>query len=167
MEALYAAVERLMDVELAEVTEGPLDELGMRYDAVKRLQAMAKELSDALELTLIDSMPTERLEVPMIGVIRRVEKHSRRVAQGGSNRLHRDLGVAVARTVGTDPFTGEVSDVRRSAAIDAVRLVTDTCTMSGTALKQNARELIGLDPDDYVTQTTTYAIVMEAEDEAG
>jgi hypothetical protein len=167
MEALYAAVTHLMDVPVDEVTEGPLDDLALRYDALRRIQVMAKYLSDALELQLIDAMPADVMDVPMVGKIRRVEKRSRRVGPGGTNRLHRDLAVAVARTLGTDTFTGEVSEVRRGAALDAVRMVTDTCSLSATSLKQNARELIGLEPDDYVTIGSTYALVMEVEDEAG
>ena len=166
MEALYACVTHLMDTSVEDVTEGPLDELALRYDAVRRIQGMAKVLADALELQLIEAMPADNLDIPMVGVIRRVEKRSRRVGPGGTSRLHRDLAVAVAKTVGTDPFTGEISDGRRTAALDAVRVVTDVCTVSATALKQNARELIGLEPDDYVATSTTYAIVMEVEDEA-
>lgn len=166
MEALYAAVTHLMDVPVEDVTDGPVEDLALRYDACRRILAMAKYLSDALELQLIEAMPDEKLDVPMLGVVRRVEKKSRRVGPGGTSRLHRDLAVAVARTVGVDAFTGEINEPRRLAALDAVRMVTDTCSMSATALKQSARELIGLEPDDYVAITSTYAIVMEVEDEA-
>lgn len=165
MDALNAAVTHLMDVRLEEVADGPLDDLALRYDALRRIQVIAKNLADALEVQLIDAMPEDRLDVPMVGTLRRVEKRSRRVGSGGSSRLHRDLAVAVARRVGTDPFTGEISDARRDAARDAVRMVTDTCTLSGTALKQSAREVIGLDPDDYVSYSVYYAITMEVEDE--
>jgi hypothetical protein len=165
MEPLYAAVTSLMDVPLEDVTEGPLDELALRYDALRRIQGMAKVLSDAVELQLIEAMPADTFDVPMLGRVRRIEKRSRRVGPGGTSRLHRDLALAVAKSVGTDPYTGEINDVRRDAAREAVRVTTDVCTISATALKQNARELIGLEPDEYVAIGSTYAIVMEVEDE--
>lgn len=164
MEALYAAVTNLMDVAIEDVTEGPLDELALRYDALERIRVMSKNLIDALELQLIEAMPDDKLSVPMIRTIRRVEKRSRRVGPGGTSRLHRDLAVNVAQSVGRDPYTGEINDVRRDAAREAVRVVTDVCTISATALKQSARELIGLEPDEYVTIGSTYAIVMEGDD---
>lgn len=165
MEPIYAAVDALMDVDVGEVTDGPLDDLALRLDALRRITGKARELADAVELQLIDSMPADELVIPHVGKLKRAKYASTRVAQNGTRRLRSDLGIAVARKLGTDPFTGEVSDTRRTVAREAVALVIEVVSITASSVKAAAEDALGLSPSDYLVTTHPYRIEIEGEDE--
>jgi hypothetical protein len=160
MEQIYEGLRLLLDTPLAAVTEGTVEDLVTRLDAVTRIGKLAAEMQDALALALADQVNDESMAIPGVGLLNRVPKGGTRVRRGGTAKLRQDLPIAVARKVGVDPYTGEINADRRDGAADAVREVIATCGITASSLKVSARELIGLDPDDYVQANTGHKFVI-------
>lgn len=165
MDPIYTAIDALSEAALGDFAEGDLDDLALRLDSVRRIAVLAKELEGMLELAVLEAMPSDTVRHPAIGIVRKVPKRSKKLVENGTAKFQSDLSIAIARKLGTDPYTGEVSADRREAARDAVRLVTDCVTVSGSSVKLGATAL-GIDPDDYVTYSTHYAVEISNREES-
>ena len=166
MESIYDAVTALMDTEVADVTEGKLDDLALRLDALIRIGSIAKELADAIRLQLVETMEADDMVVPGVGSLHRRSKPSQRIVVKPP-KVRQDLAIAVAKVVGMDPFTGEVSHDRRDTAREAVELVTKCVSVGGGSFTSGAKDLIGISSEDYTeTAWTTIVEIEVQEDEA-
>lgn len=166
MDGIYDAVTALMDCEVSDVTEGTLDDLALRFDALNRIAAITKDLADAVKMQLAETMPDDDMVVPGIGTIHRRQKSTQRVAVKPP-KVRADLAIAVGRRIGVDPFTGEVSTERREVAREAVELTTKCVSVGATSFTAAAPDLIGIGSEDYTEKAWRTEITIEVtEDEA-
>jgi len=166
MDGIYDAVTALMDCELSDITEGKLDDLALRLDALTRIATITKDLADAVKLQLAATMEDDDMVVPGVGSLHRRQKSTQRVAVKPP-KVRADLAIAVARVIGVDPFTGEVSSDRREAAREAVELTTKCVSVGATSFTAAAPDLIGIGSEDYTEKAWTTVVTLEiVEDEA-
>jgi len=155
MDSVLDGVANLLDVyELDEVTSGDFDEITARLFLAQRLLDKMGQLVGALRLQLVDLMPGNAQEIPVmgIGIVRRTRsKRSTWRDQQASTAMRNDIAVAVARAVSVDQFTGDISDERRNAAYAAVKNVWDIIP-APSGMKQGASSY-GLDGEDYRATT--------------
>lgn len=166
MDPIYDAVTALMDVEVSQATEGTLPDLALRLDALTRIAVMTKDLADAIKMQLAETMEADDMQVPGVGVLHRRQKSSQRIVVKPP-KVRQDLAIAVARVIGVDPYTGEVSTDRRDAAREAVELTTKCVTIGGGSFTAGSADLIGISAEDYTEKAWTTQITLEVqEDEA-
>ena len=120
-EALGDILTLLTQMDLTDASEGaPAAELAIRLDIVMRSMGYLKDLRDALELVLIDTMEESTLVTPEVVVHREPTVRSTWKPSGAA-RMREDIKHAVANNMALDVETGEVNVGRRNvinAAID-------------------------------------------------
>lgn len=166
MERIYDAVTALMDCEVTTATEGKLPDLALRLDALTRIAAITKDLADAIKLQLAETMEADDMQVPGVGVLHRRHVPKQSITTKPP-KVRQDLAIAVAKVVGMDPYTGEISTERRDAAREAVELTTKCVSIGGGSFTAGAKDLIGISSEDYTAKTWTTTVTLEIqEDEA-
>lgn len=149
MEHLFEAVSHLMDCDVATVTDGDKEQVALRLDAARRCIKLAKELAEAAELHLTTEMKRdETFALTGVGRVRRRVQPKTRAKEGGTDAFRKDLVVAVGMEVGRDIFTGEISNEKRDAAVEAVRAVVSFVNFYPGSL--SARGKREFDLDSYV-----------------
>jgi hypothetical protein len=162
MESLFDAVSAVYDITIEEVTEGTVDEVGMRLDALMRLQGHTATLIEALKQQLLESMTENSVTIVGVGIITKVRKQgSKRLKTKESSRhMREDIAVKSARDVAEDRFTGEVDVAKREAAYEGIKRALAVIP-SFTGLIYKEAQALGLDESDYYDKAwyDTIAIV--------
>jgi len=146
---LTDSISAIMDLTLDDVTEADIAAKGLRYEMVLNLLAELTILRDALEVSLLDTMPTDSLNAGAIRITR--EESTRSTwSDGGAARMREDVSHSVATKLATDVGTGEVDPVRRNLMQNAIRESLKYFS-APSGIKKLAREDLGLGIGDYKT----------------
>ena len=163
--ALGDVVTLLETTNLDDLTEGALDELGMRLTLALHTIAKATQLRDALEIALIDAMPEATLVMGGT-TIRREPKVRSTWKEGGAARMREDVAFGVATKLATDVGTGEVDTVRRNLMQNAINESLKVFN-SPQGLKKAGREDIGLRMGEYKNYSDGYNVTVTTIAEEG
>lgn len=139
---LYSITENLDGL-----TEGPLDDLGTRYNMVLLAMGELKTMRDALELALIESMPENTMSINGVTVMRERKTRSS-WKPSGSKRMRDDIKHNVASALATDLETGEVNVGRRNLLENAIDELYGIIP-AFSSMKVEGRERYGLTMSEY------------------
>lgn len=159
---VLAALAELRGIKSEQWVEGTVRDRAIVLDRVRELSRVLADATTELELSLIDSMESDELLVPGVGLFKRVPSRSSTWRDGdASRRMRKDLARAVADHIALDVATGELDEGKRNVALATMREALDVIP-AFSSLKQGSRERFGLDIEDYRTFTTYYSIKVEA-----
>jgi hypothetical protein len=128
--------------------DATVNDLGFRLYAVDTILAAFEEKHAELVQALADTMESDRVEVPHVGVIHREWKPGS--ATWNSESVRRDVLSRVVARVALDPATGEIDPVRKFAAQETFTWLARTWGLNAPKYGRDSglREL-GLNVDNY------------------
>ena len=156
---------QLDTLDLGELTEGTLADLGRRYDMLLRIIGMAKHARDALEIALVEAMPEDSLSMEDVTIIRKRSPRSAWKERDSAVRMREDIRRTVATMVATDVATGEVDPMRRNLIEHAINELWKGVP-SFSSIKVEAAKSWGLRMGDYRSYTDGYTLTVITKDES-
>lgn len=139
------------------LTEGALDELGLRLELVLHAAADLRVLRNALEVALIDAMPEDTMAMNGV-VVQRVRKNTWKWKEKDSgSRMRSAIANAIADDMSLDVETGEVNVGRRRLIQQAIDRVWRTIP-AVQAMKVAGAKDLDLSIFDYKEMSTSYQI---------
>jgi len=161
---VLTALAELRPMKPDEWTDGPIFERAVRLDRINALVALLMERREQIEESLIPSMVDDVVPVAGVGRLVREEKWSSTWRTGNSSQQMRDdLATAVATSVATDVATGDIDQMRRNIALQALR-VAYRAIPSFSSLNKAGREELGLHIDDYRSSSSHYKVTLQPEE---
>ena len=147
-ETVGDAYVNLDSLDLGELTEGTLDDLGRRYDLMLQIIAMATEARNHLEQALVEAMPENTLVTPTMTFKReKAKRWAWKEATSGA-AMRSDIEHAVATKLSTDIATGDIDHERRNIISHAIHELWQVLP-APSSMKMTGASNFGLSIFDY------------------
>ncbi len=147
-ETVGDAYVNLDNLNLGELAEGTLQELGERYDLILRIMAMATEARNHLEQALVEAMPESTLVTPTMTFKREKAKRWTWKDKDSGQIMREDIAHSVSSKLATNVATGEVDVEARNLMQNAIRELWDLLP-APSSMKMGGAKRFGLDIFDY------------------
>lgn len=152
---LRASLASLEEIDLAQSSEGSLEELARRIDLIQQSEALLRAFRDEISELLGSGMEADEIPVDGLGLLRRKARLSSSwLGDESRERMHSDALMAIVNRVATDPSSGEIHANLARVAAETWRLTSDAFSL-GADPKAAFRKVLGLNPDEYRTRRIT------------
>jgi hypothetical protein len=147
-ESVGDAYVNLDNLNLGDLAEGTLEELGQRYDLMLQIMAMATEARNHLEQALVEAMPENTLVTPTMTFKREKAKRWTWKDKDSGKIMREDIAHSVSSKLATNVATGEVDMEARNLMQNAIRELWDVLP-APSSMKMTGASRFDLSIFDY------------------